>query len=132
MHSLPNIITAYVILATEPKIIIIREHLHVSVQPICVSECESENRKGCIFHFPALGIPLGVKITQAEPCDITGSLMCTLSPRSPLNEEDVHNSFNRIIAENSESVAPPEAFELQQLQWALTAEGEGILVPSCS
>lgn len=75
---------------------------------------------------------LRVKITQKgfEPCDITGSLMCTLSPRSPLDEEDVHDSFNRIIAENS--VAPSDAFELQQLQWALTEEGEGILVPSCS
>lgn len=54
--------------------------------------------------------------------------MRTLSPRSPLDEEDVHDSFNQIIAENS--VAPPEAFELQQLQWALTEEGEGILLPT--
>uniref|UniRef100_H2U400 Transmembrane channel-like protein n=1 Tax=Takifugu rubripes TaxID=31033 RepID=H2U400_TAKRU len=77
-------------------------------------------------------MPLRVKITQKEPCDITGSLMCTLSPRSPVDEEDVHHSFNQIIAENSQSVAPSEAFELQQLQWELTEEVEGILVPSCS
>lgn len=93
----------------------------------------SVNRKGCIFHFPALWMWLGVKITQKEPCDITDSLMCTLSPRSPLDENDVHDSFNQILAENSvESVAPSEAFELQQLQWELTEEGEGIPMPSCS
>lgn len=74
---------------------------------------------------------LRVKITQKEPCDITGSLMFTLSPRSPLDEDDVQDAFNRIIAENSQSVAPSEAFELQQLEWELTEEGEGILVPSC-
>lgn len=76
-------------------------------------------------------MPLRVKITQKELCDITGSLMCTLSPRSRLDEDDVHNSFNEIIAENFHSVAPSEAFELQQVR-ELTEEGEGILVPSCS
>lgn len=49
-----------------------------------------------------------------------------------MDEEDVHHSFNQIIAENSQNVAPSEAFELQQLQWELTEEVEGILVPSCS
>lgn len=73
---------------------------------------------------------LRIRITQKELCDITGSLMCTLSPRSPLDEEDVHDSFTQII--NSQSVAPSQAFELQELQWELTEEGEGILVPSCS
>lgn len=77
---------------------------------------------------------LGVKITQeegCEPCDLTGSLMCALSPISPLDEDDVHDSFNQLIAEHSHSMAPSEAFELQQ-QWERTEEGEGIPVPSSS
>eukprot|EP00066_Takifugu_rubripes_P021508 XP_011610774.1 PREDICTED: transmembrane channel-like protein 6 [Takifugu rubripes] len=48
---------------------------------------------------------------------------------SPVDEEDVHHSFNQIIAENSQSVAPSEAFELQQLQWELTEEVEDSVHP---
>lgn len=133
MHSLPDTITAYVVLATEPKIIIMCEHLHVSMQPIRVSECSHSRTGRTVFSiFQPFECDSGFKITQKGPCDITGSLMCTLSPRSPLDEDDVHKSFNQIIAENSVAVAPSEAFELQELQWELTEEGEGILGPSSS
>ncbi|XP_047434204.1 transmembrane channel-like protein 6b [Mugil cephalus] len=42
---------------------------------------------------------------------------------SPADEEGVHDSFSQLIAEQSETGAPSEAFELQQLQRELEEEG---------
>lgn len=48
-----------------------------------------------------------------------------LSVRSPVDEEGVHDSFNQLIAEQSQNGGPSEAFELQQLQRDLDEEGRG-------
>uniref|UniRef100_A0A671TLJ1 Transmembrane channel-like protein n=1 Tax=Sparus aurata TaxID=8175 RepID=A0A671TLJ1_SPAAU len=43
----------------------------------------------------------------------------------PVDEEGVHDSFNQLIAEQSQNGGPSEAFELQQLQRDLDEEGRG-------
>lgn len=52
--------------------------------------------------------------------------MCP-SVRSPVDEEGVHDSFNQLIAEQSQSDGLPDALELQQLQTDLDDEGRGTL-----
>lgn len=42
-----------------------------------------------------------------------------------MDEEGVHDSFNQLIAEQSQNGGPSEAFELQQLQRDLDEEGRG-------
>ncbi|XP_076584138.1 transmembrane channel-like protein 6b [Chaetodon auriga] len=42
---------------------------------------------------------------------------------SPVDEEGVHDSFNQLIAEQSQNGGPSDAFELQQLQRDLDEEG---------
>lgn len=44
-----------------------------------------------------------------------------------MDEEGVHDSFNQLIAEQSQNGGPTEAFELQQLQRDLDEEGQGTL-----
>ena len=51
--------------------------------------------------------------------------MCSLV-RSPADEEGVHDSFNQLIAEQSQNGELADAFELQQLQKELDEEGRGI------
>lgn len=71
----------------------------------------------------------------------TGSVSCpqtTVPPlhRSPLDEETVHDSFNRLIAEQTQhGGGESEAYELQQLQRDLDDESRGsdaTLLFSCS
>lgn len=50
--------------------------------------------------------------------------MCSLV-RSPADEEGVHDSFNQLIAEQSQNGELSDAFELQQVQRELDEEGRG-------
>lgn len=61
-----------------------------------------------------------------------GSFASVCSPRTPLDEDAVHDSFNQLIKEHSQIGAPSEAFELQELQRQLSEESQGIPPPSCS
>lgn len=45
--------------------------------------------------------------------------------RSPVDEDGVHDSFNQLIAEQSQDEGLYDAFELQQLQKDLDEEGQG-------
>lgn len=61
-------------------------------------------------------------MAQSVNFDLSHPLM-EAGLESPVDEEGVHDSFNQLIAEQSQNGGPSEAFELQQLQRDLDEEG---------
>uniref|UniRef100_A0A671TLM9 Transmembrane channel-like protein n=1 Tax=Sparus aurata TaxID=8175 RepID=A0A671TLM9_SPAAU len=66
-------------------------------------------------------------MAQSVNFDLSHPLM-EAGLESPVDEEGVHDSFNQLIAEQSQNGGPSEAFELQQLQRDLDEEGRDSLI----